>query len=110
MKDWTKETITRLLLKNDEAVGRALLAILKRQTFDEQQAHDTKYVNGVGFSAFDANIMTSMAEQWRDKQFLSPKQLTFLRACPGKQKVARICKYAGQLLDIANASQVVEDA
>lgn len=100
-KEWTPDQIKELLAKSDEAVGRALLAILARQTFDEQQAADTKYSNGIGFTAFDAEPMTSMARFYKKAGFLTPKQLAWLRGCPGKQKTPRIAKYAGQLADIA---------
>lgn len=103
VKGWTRDEIIPMLLQSDKAVGRALLAIYERQTQDEQSAGTTKYHNGVGFSAFDAEIMTSMARFYRKNESLTPKQLAWLRACPGKQKTPRIGKYAGQLADIANA-------
>lgn len=102
-KGWTRDDITALLDKSDAAVGRALLAILARQTFDEQQSHDTKHHNGVGFSAFDAPIMTSMAKFYRKAGFLTPKQLGWLRSGTPKRPAPRIHKYAQQLADIANA-------
>lgn len=115
-KIWTTDEIKALLLREDDigmhAVGRALLAIYERQTYAEKSAKTTKEWNGVGFSSFDAQIMSSMAVFYRDRGYLSPKQVAFLRACPGKQKTPRICKYAGQLADIAKAkaTHALEDA
>ncbi len=38
------------------ALKRAALMIWKRQTWDEQEANDTKYENGKGFSGRDADF------------------------------------------------------
>lgn len=103
LKGWTPEDVKALLLKSDKAVGRALLALLERQTFDEQQSHDTKHANGRGFSAFDAPILTDMALFYRRTGFLTPKQLAWLRSGTAKRPQPRIAKYAGQLAEIANA-------
>lgn len=104
-KVWTADDIKALLIKNDEAVGRALVALLKRQTASEQNNHRTTDANGVGFNAFDADIFTSMAQFYKAKGFLTANQLAFLRSGTEKRPAPRINKYAGQLAAIANGVQ-----
>lgn len=102
---WTPERVKDLLATNDKAVGRALIALLQRQTRQEQDTATTTESNGRGFGAFDAEIMTSMAMFYQRTKFLTPNQLRWLRDCPGKQKTTRIGKYAGQLAAIANGAK-----
>lgn len=107
-KGWTPADIKALLAEPGEfgmhVVGRALVALLDRQTASEQNSQMTLEWNGVGFNAFDAEIMTSMAEFYRDKGYLTPKQHKFLTSGTEKRPAPRIAKYAGQLADIANAN------
>lgn len=72
---------------------RAILAIYARQTADEQESYTTTHHNGVGFSACDAEIMTSFALQLRKGRRLSAKQLTIAQK--------RMPHYARQLNEIA---------
>lgn len=95
--EFTKDGIKDLLARNDKAVARALVVLLDRQTSDEVSDGATKHDNGVGFSAFDAQILTSFALQVKAGRTLSPKQLTIARA--------RVIKYSGQLLEAAQANQ-----
>lgn len=96
----TKESIVDLLLKNDRAVARALVVLYNRQTLDERQREETRHHNGVGFTGADAGIGTNMATFYLRNGYLTKKQLQFWRQ-PNKRGIARICKYAGQLLDEA---------
>lgn len=97
---WTKDSIRAGLLNNDAWVLRGLVVLYDRQTLAEQQTHQTKENNKVGFSAFDAEILTSFAKQvssWDKNKYrtpLSPKQLEVARK--------KILKYSGQLAKIAN--------
>lgn len=100
---WTKEKILDLLDKNDEAVTRAVVNIYKRQTPTEQHTKSTRNVNEMGFNKFDAELMSSFAEQiikWnntaspRFRKPLSQKQMSIARR--------KIKKYWRQLLEIAN--------
>jgi hypothetical protein len=97
MTEWTKDRIIDLLEKNDKAVGRALLRLLQNQTSDEQVAQDVKYRNNQGFRPCHARMGTSMAEFFRDKGFLSPKQAAYWRV-RDKNGNMRIGIYANQLL------------
>lgn len=101
-KVWTAADIKALLAQSDKAVGRALVALLARQTAAEQRNHVTTDANGRGFNAFDADIFTSMATFYQSKGFLTAKQLAFLRSGTAKRPAPRINKYAAQLADIAN--------
>lgn len=99
----TVDSIKALLMREDtlgmHAVGRALVALLARQTADEQRARETKYHNRMGFAGGDAFVGQSMAEFYAKNHFLTAKQLAYWRKS-GKRG-PRICKYAGQLLIVA---------
>lgn len=99
--DWTPEEMIGFLEQSDKAVGRALLALLARQTSDEVRHQTTKHHNGRGFTAFDAKIMTSMAQWFSRTGYLTERQLGWLRGRTKKGKM-RIAKYARQLADVAN--------
>ena len=94
-KIWTIEEIKALLAESDKAVARAILAIYNRQTEDEQTIKETTDHNGIGYNGVDANFMSSLAQFYQSKGFLSAGQLKYGRKA--------IMKYAGQLTEIANA-------
>ena len=98
----TKTEIIKLLETNDKAVARAVFVLNERQTADEQNSEATKYHNGVGFTGADARMGTSMAKFYARSGFLTAKQIAYWRK-PNKNGVMRIAKYAGQLLEIAEA-------
>ena len=91
---------------------RALAVIYARQTEHEQAARLTTEDNGVGFTGFDAALLTSFAKRaqgWRKELSiysspLSSKQMTILKS--------RIKKYAGQIIDHmgANAPAIVKES
>jgi hypothetical protein len=95
-----KDTIANLLKTNNKAVARAIVVLNERQTAAEQASEFTINNNGVGFTPADAAMGTSMAKFFLRNGYLSPKQLAYWRK-PNVRGVPRICKYAGQLLDIA---------
>jgi len=77
---------------------RALCVIHEGQTSQEQTCERTTELNGVGFTAFDAEILTSLAKQVARHNAnpvyptpLSEKQMALL--------FKRIPKYAQQVLD-----------
>lgn len=94
-KFYSKSDILNLLDQNDRAVERAIIAIWARQTESEKLNRHTAEKNHIGFSAFDAEFLTSLAERlvWKGLR-LSPKQIAAGRRA--------IRKYAGQLADMAN--------
>lgn len=100
----TEQSITKLLMTNDLAVTRAILALYRFQTTEEQSAKDSKERNGVGFTKADSEIGTSMAKFALEAGFLTEKQIAYWRRFTGGNK-CRICKYARQLLKIANSKR-----
>lgn len=57
---------------------KALLVLFGEQTASEQATKSTHDHNSRGFTAFDAEILSSFAEQWMSRSFLSPKQFAIL--------------------------------
>ena len=91
------EKIRALLKENDLAVKRGIVAIYRRQTDEEKCTDATRLHNGIGFSAYDAPFLSSLAKQLLDGKELSPKQLAI-----GRNK---ICRYSIQLASIAEARE-----
>jgi len=89
----TREYIKEKVTTDETWAVRGLLALYRRQTEDEKVAATTKHDNQAGFNAFDAEILTSFAEQVQQGRNLSYKQKNLL--------FKKIGKYAGQLLKIA---------
>ena len=94
MKVWTAEEIKELINTNNAFVARSLVKLFERQTADEQNSEMTKYQNKMGFSAFDADILSSMAKQFQRYGKLTEKQTVVARR--------RLQKYTKQLTRIAN--------
>jgi hypothetical protein len=97
----SKAYIVELLKTRDAAVAKALVALNERQTYTEQNAQSTINHNGVGFTPADARMGTSMATFFLKRGYLTPKQIAYWRK-PNAKGVPRICKYAGQLVEVAN--------
>ncbi len=68
---------------------KAVVAIYRLQTTDEQNSGETRHSNGVGFSGSDAEFGTSIARRIINGQSLTPKQEAVTRKM--------ISKYSGQL-------------
>lgn len=95
--DLTKEKVIALLNSRDDAVYRALVVLYDRQTSDEQASQSTRHNNKRGFTAFDAEFLSSLAEQVNARGSLSAKQL----ACARR----RLAHYTGQLMQEADAKR-----
>ena len=108
-----KQSIIQLLQTNDKAIARALVVLNERQTASEQAIEHTINDNGVGFTPADARMGSSMAKFYTHRGYLTPKQLAYWKK-PNVRGVWRICKYAGQLLEIAQqkaaAAKIMEPA
>ena len=90
---WTAQSIRALLARCDQAVERAVVAIYRRQTQDEQQTDETRHRNGIGFAACHAGRGSYYA-RW----VLSGRHLDGLHL----EKARRMMRsYAGQLAAIA---------
>lgn len=101
----TRDTL-RTMLRNDNTkyvdavIGRALLALLNRQTEDEQRSNDTKIWNSVGFSGADARSGSLTAKSFaKNGRLLDWQRDKWLK--PAKNGYPRLCKYAKQLNEIA---------
>lgn len=57
---------------------RALLAIFKNQTSDEQVQATVNNNNNMGFRCMDAALLTSFASQLKTRGSLSPKQMVYV--------------------------------
>lgn len=87
------EFIREKLAYNDKWLLKALVSLYNSQTYEEKANKETKELNGVGFNATDSKILTSLAEQFIEKNWLSDKQIKICRRL--------IPKYSGQLVNIA---------
>lgn len=90
-----------LLTMNDKAVERAIVAIYRRQTADEQSAGDTKHSNGVGFSGADASLGSYYARWILSGRSLTGKHLIKARTMSHK--------YVRQLVEVAT-TRLAQDA
>lgn len=87
--------IKRMIKTNDKWLVKALVTIYACQTENEQASQATFEHNNVGFNGPDSEILSSYAQQYQSKKFLSPKQLAIARI--------KMPKYARQLDAIAQA-------
>lgn len=85
------------LERDDHWAVRALMRVYQEQTADERNSHVTRYANNVGFTAFDAELLTSFAHRYDRFGHLSEKQMEVLHN--------RIPKYAGQLYRLTYEGQ-----
>ena len=94
MTKWNRTKIANLLATNDKAVERALVVIFNNQELDEQALDSTHKANGIGFTAFDADIFSSFAKHILKGRSLSPKQLEVARKKDkfGNMKIAKYWK------------------
>jgi hypothetical protein len=130
-----KDAIKALLMRDDKlgqlAVTTALVRLYARQTADEQAQGTTTHTNGRGFSAFDANNGTYMAQYALGATRQNPKGVveprdwddhvvklrngegTPIRLISGSFliKGRKLClKYIGQLVEEAEIRKACEAA
>lgn len=100
----TEDRIRALLARKDEvgmrAIGRALMRLRERQTWDERSTETTKHRNGRGFRPCHAQKGTSMGAQFACTGSLSPKQVAYWQRVSPRTGKSRIELYTGQLLKI----------
>jgi hypothetical protein len=101
--------IRELIESRNDAVEKAVLCIYERQTESEKAILATTDHNGRGFGAFDAEILSSFAQQIVTNKWNRPKgsRLTERQMVIARKKMKH---YAGQLADIALAKQQQEVA
>ena len=95
---YNRGKIQDMLVFNDRAVLRAVVAIYKLQTDEEKNAETTKESNGRGFTGVDAPILSSFAKQILQRGTLSHKQLDMARR--------KMMKYWRQLAAIAECNDL----
>lgn len=95
MEKYTAEFIREKMDTDDKWLVRGLIAIYKKQTAQEKAIRETREKNGVGFNGVDGQIMSSIAEFYMNRQYITPKQTVVVRR--------KMRKYAGQLARIANS-------
>lgn len=92
--------IVFLLLNNDRALYRGIVAIYRRQTDQEKKSEATLVHNGKGFTGCDAAILSSFAKQLLRGWNLSPKQIAIARK--------KMPKYAKQLILVAEENDAIK--
>lgn len=101
----TAQSINRMLqdpVKRQHVIGRALVALFRRQTEAERQTNDTRVWNTVGFSGADARQGSLTAKYYLKHKVLLDWQIErWMR--PARNGLPRLCKYARQLNEIAQA-------
>ena len=83
---------------NDKWALRALDVVFNFQTEMEKNLLQTREHNNVGFTSFDAEFLTSLALQFRERGCLSPKQMSCLHKL--------IPKYWKQILSVSNKEKL----
>lgn len=95
MEFTSKESLIQALKNQiatrDNQALKALVSVFNNQTEDEQIADDVKVYNDMGFTPFDAEFMSSLAKQYLNKNYLSQKQLQYVKKI--------MPKYARQLIE-----------
>lgn len=81
--------LKKMLTTNHKWATAALIRIYDNQTLDEQNRGETYHLNGVGFSGSDARILTSFAEFYKNKGYLTERQMVYV--------FRKMGKYANQL-------------
>jgi hypothetical protein len=89
---WSCYDIVELIRDNDYATCYFLTRLYECQTSDEQYSSDTRHINYQGFNAYDAPFLTSLANKYNQKGWLSEKQIGAARKS--------LVKYQKQLLSI----------
>ena len=103
MCDWTPESIKALLDWSDQAVERAVVAIYRRQTSDEQDTGETRHRNNRGFASCHAHLGSYYAKWVLAGHHLDGRHL---------ERARRMMRsYSNQLLQVAQAqAQALETA
>jgi hypothetical protein len=74
------KTLQQKLATDARWAQRALLAIFKNQTADEQVQGTVSHNNAMGFRCMDSDILTSFAGQLQRRGSLSPKQMNIVHS------------------------------
>lgn len=88
------------LASSDHWATHALELIMSKQTMEEQNSDRTVFHNCVGFTGHDSPLLSSFAKQWRDRQWLSEKQMKVLKKT--------INKYWSQVIDASDERKLLK--
>ena len=88
----TREELWDKIKDYDEWAVGALIRLFSLQEEDEKLSHSTRKLNSVGFNAYDAKDMTSIANFYLSRKFLTKNQLKYVRRT--------MAKYCNQLLAV----------
>ncbi len=83
----------KLMFDNNWAT-KALMRIYEFQTMEEREKEMSIWENGVGFDSCDSFILSSIAEFYKKRNFITPKQMDVVHRC--------IPKYWRQIWDISD--------
>jgi hypothetical protein len=101
----TREQVVALVLREDavgmNAVGRALVHLLNRQTREESRDNVTKNLNDVGFTPADARMGCIHAKYFIKHKMLNDWQVAYWRKTNAKG-IPRVAKYWRQLSEEAD--------
>lgn len=83
------ELLREKLSKDSQWAIKGLMAVYAKQTADEQSSLQTSRSNGIGFSGFDAELLSSFAQRIKAGKSLTDKQMAIV--------FKRMPRYAAQL-------------
>lgn len=92
------EALRKKLAEDYRWAVRALVRIYEMQTDAERNTQQTIEHNGVGFSAFDAEILSSLAEQVKQGRGLSGRQMAIV--------YKKIPRYHRQIFQISSRERL----
>ena len=93
-----KVFIKNKLSTNSKWASHALIEVYNLQNFNEQLFKNSNDKNKLGFTKFDADLLTSFAEQYEQKKFFTDKQYKVL--------FNRMPKYWLQILKISDKNKL----
>ena len=108
-KEWIAEYVrTGPDHKVANMVGRALVALFRRQTSEEQTLQQTRLRNGMGFTGPDARRGTVGAKTFLKYGRFTSEWQWRRWIIPDKKGLPRIAKYARQLNEVAQQKAAQE--
>lgn len=102
-KSEKKRYIKKRLSTDPECATRALMLLYEQGQTDTEKVHEGRVleeVNGRGFTLYDSEFLTSLAEQYLHRGYLSHRQDAIL--------MKKMPRYWRQILDMADAHNLTE--
>lgn len=98
----TLDEIKKSIATDDQALIGALMKLYQYQTMDEKYQRITVHQNDVGFNGADSKFLSSVAEQYKSKAYLTDRQIAAARKA--------MIKYSKQLLEVGGFNPLPNDA